>query len=113
MKTLSMTILSHAQSLPEGGMLSPKEFLHLGSRPAIDQAFSRLTMEGKLLRVGRGAYPFVSLASARQKARAEIEKRADGIDQKEARRSDEGNTAFGTAHLPLDWKTFDDEHCAD
>jgi hypothetical protein len=56
MKTLPMTILSHAQSLPEGGVLSPKEFLHLGSRAAVDQAFSRLAMESKLLRVGRGAY---------------------------------------------------------
>lgn len=33
-------ILSQAQYLPEGGMLSPKEFLHLGSRAAIDQTLS-------------------------------------------------------------------------
>jgi hypothetical protein len=45
-----------AQSLPEGGLLWPKEFLHLGSRAAIDQVLSRLAREGKLLRVGRGAY---------------------------------------------------------
>lgn len=56
MKTLPETILQHAQALPEGGVLSPKEFLHLGSRAAIDQAFSRLTKAGKLLRVSRGAY---------------------------------------------------------
>jgi len=56
MNTLPETILSHARSLPEGGVLSPKEFLHLGSRAAVDQAFSRLTKEGKLLRVARGAY---------------------------------------------------------
>ena len=56
MSTLPTSILSHAQSLPEGGVLSPKEFLHLGSRAAIDQALSRLTREGKLLRVARGAY---------------------------------------------------------
>lgn len=37
-------------------MVSPKEFLHLGSRAAVDQAFSRLTKEGKLLRVARGTY---------------------------------------------------------
>lgn len=36
--------------------MSPKEFLHLGSRAAIDQALSRLTKEGKLLRVARGTY---------------------------------------------------------
>ncbi len=56
MNTLPESILLHARSLPEGGVLSPKEFLHLGSRAAIDQALSRLTKEGKLLRVGRGAY---------------------------------------------------------
>ena len=56
MNTLPETILLHAQALPEGGVLSPKEFLHLGSRAAIDQALSRLAKEGKLLRVARGIY---------------------------------------------------------
>jgi hypothetical protein len=56
MSQLARSILLHAQSLPEGGLLSPKEFLHLGSRAAIDQTFSRLACEGKLFRVGRGAY---------------------------------------------------------
>lgn len=56
MSTLPASILSYAQSLTEGGVLSPKEFLHLGSRAAIDQALSRLTREGKLLRVARGTY---------------------------------------------------------
>jgi len=56
MNTLPETILQQARSLSEGGVLSPKEFLHLGSRSAVDQAFSRLTKDGKLLRVTRGAY---------------------------------------------------------
>ncbi|THF61094.1 hypothetical protein E6C76_21110 [Pseudothauera nasutitermitis] len=56
MKTLPEDILAHARSLPEGGIVSPKAFLHLGSRSAIDQALSRLAREGKLLRVARGAY---------------------------------------------------------
>ena len=56
MNTLPHTILLHAQSLPEGGVVSPKQFLHLGSRAAVDQALSRLTKEEKLLRVGCGAY---------------------------------------------------------
>jgi hypothetical protein len=56
MNTLPETILLHARSLPEGGVLSPKEFLHLGSRVAVDQAFSRLSKAGKLLRVARGTY---------------------------------------------------------
>ena len=56
MTTLPESILLHAQSLSEGGVLSPKEFLHLGGRAAVDQALSRLTKEGKLLRVARGTY---------------------------------------------------------
>ena len=54
--TLPESILRHARSLPEGGVLSPKEFLHVGSRVAVDQAFSRLVKAGKLLRVARGTY---------------------------------------------------------
>lgn len=56
MSQLAQSILSQAQSLPEGGLLSPKEFLHLGSRAAIDQTLSRLAREDLLLRVGRGVY---------------------------------------------------------
>ena len=56
MTTLPASILLHAQFLSEGGVLSPKEFLHLGGRAAVDQALSRLTKEGKLLRVSRGTY---------------------------------------------------------
>lgn len=56
MNTLPETILQQARSLPEGGVLSPREFLHLGSRAAVDQAFSRLARAGGLLRVARGAY---------------------------------------------------------
>lgn len=56
MSHLTEVILSTAQALPEGGLLSPKEFLHLASRAAVDQALARLAREGKLLRVGRGAY---------------------------------------------------------
>ena len=56
MKTLPEAILLHARSLPEGGLVSPKEFLHMGTRAAVDQALSRLSKEGKLLRVARGAY---------------------------------------------------------
>jgi len=56
MSQLAQAVLSVAQSLPEGGLLSPKEFLHLGTRAAIDQTLTRLTKEGLLLRVGRGVY---------------------------------------------------------
>ncbi len=63
MNKIPEAILLHAHELPEGGVLSPKEFLHLGSRAAIDQALSRLAKEGKLQRVCRGTY--VSPVSSR------------------------------------------------
>ena len=56
MVKVPQSILLHARALPEGGVLSPKEFLHLGTRAAVDQALSRLTSEGLLLRVARGTY---------------------------------------------------------
>lgn len=56
MSSLTESILTTAEALPEGGLLSPKEFLHLASRAAVDQALSRLAKEGRLLRVGRGIY---------------------------------------------------------
>jgi hypothetical protein len=54
--SLPEVIAQHATSLPEGGVLSPREFLHLGSRAAVDQAFTRLVRAGRLLRVARGSY---------------------------------------------------------
>jgi hypothetical protein len=56
MSNLTQAIFAATQSLPEGGIVSPKEFLHLGSRAAVDQALTRLTRDGNLLRVSRGTY---------------------------------------------------------
>lgn len=56
MRSLPKAILERSQALPEGGVLAPKEFLHLGSRAAVDQAFCRLVKSGHLMRVARGIY---------------------------------------------------------
>lgn len=56
MKTLPESILEHSRLLPEGGLLCAKEFLHLGSRAAVDQALSRLAKAGQLIRATRGLY---------------------------------------------------------
>ena len=56
MQTLAKKVLEHAAALPEGSPLVAKEFLHLGSRAAVDQVLSRLMQRGSLLRVGRGIY---------------------------------------------------------
>lgn len=84
-KTLPDAILQRARSIQEGGVLSPKEFLHLGSRAAVDQAFSRLTKEGKLIRVARGTYVapvssrFGSRAPAPEKVIRSLAKRSGEI----------------------------------
>jgi len=56
MGTVQEGILEHANRLPEGAVLAPKVFLHLGSRAAVDQALSRLARDGELLRISRGRY---------------------------------------------------------
>ena len=56
MTRLTEQILSHAAGLPEGAPVSAKSLLHLGNRAAVDQALSRLTERGQLVRAGRGVY---------------------------------------------------------
>jgi hypothetical protein len=64
MPSLPVAILERSHALPKGHVLSPKEFLHLGSRAAVDQAFSRLAKAGSLLRVARGIYVAPALGEA-------------------------------------------------
>jgi hypothetical protein len=42
--------------LQEGTIAGARDFLHLGSRAAVDQALSRLARRGRLLRAARGQY---------------------------------------------------------
>ena len=56
MQRMTTRILEHIAGLPEGVPVSAKEMLHFGSRPAVDQALSRLVRRGQLLRAGRGLY---------------------------------------------------------
>jgi hypothetical protein len=53
---LASQILAHASTLAEGAPVTARDFLHLGTRAAIDQALSRLSRAGKLMRSGRGLY---------------------------------------------------------
>lgn len=56
MSSLPAAIESLAQGLPEGEVITAKSLMHMGNRAAVDQALSRLARQGRLLRVGRGAY---------------------------------------------------------
>lgn len=46
MPSIPQAIVERCRSLAEGVVLAPKEFLHLGSRSAVDQAFSALRGQG-------------------------------------------------------------------
>ena len=46
----------YAKRLPRGKPVPTVNFLHLGSRAAVDQALSRVVREGALSRVGRGLF---------------------------------------------------------
>jgi len=56
MQRLSEKILTHVEGLPDGTPIGAKSLLHLGNRAAVDQALSRLTERGRLIRAGRGVY---------------------------------------------------------
>lgn len=56
MQRLTEQILAYAEGLPEGAPVTAKSLLHLGERAAVDQALSRLTERGQLIRAGRGIY---------------------------------------------------------
>ena len=56
MNSVTQAILRSTQARPEGSVLSPKEFLGHNTRAAVNQAFTRLTRAGKLIRVSRGTY---------------------------------------------------------
>ena len=54
MQTVAEKILSEAKTLPEGALISAKEFLHLASRAALDQALRRLKERNELMSIDRG-----------------------------------------------------------
>ncbi len=60
MKTQSVIqqILKRTRGKRRGWVFTPKDFLDLGSRAAVDQALSRLTRRGDIRRLGWGIYDY-------------------------------------------------------
>ena len=56
MRSIPQRIMEYAESLPEATPLCPGALLHLGKRAAVDQALSRLSRSGKLMRICQGVY---------------------------------------------------------
>lgn len=51
-------ILKRIWAKHRGFVFTPKEFAHLGTRAAVDQALSRLQRSGRIHRIARGVYEF-------------------------------------------------------
>ncbi len=56
MQTVAEKILYEIGQHENGWCFSPKDFMGLANRDALDQSFSRLVKEGKIRRIGRGLY---------------------------------------------------------
>lgn len=70
--------------LRRGQVLIPKDFLDVGSRDGVDQALSRLTRAGVLIRVGRGIY---QLPKVNQKLGIAVPPATDDIAEALARQT--------------------------
>ncbi|MEO8202309.1 MAG: DUF6088 family protein [Betaproteobacteria bacterium] len=54
--SIDSQVINRIQANGNGQVFSPRDFLDLGSRPAVDQALSRHSRAGRLRKVGRGLY---------------------------------------------------------
>ena len=61
MNNISDNILKRIRAQKRGWVFTPKDFIKLGSRAAIDQALSRLTAKGIIRRLDRGLYDYPKL----------------------------------------------------
>jgi hypothetical protein len=58
MNDIQSNIFDRIRKSGRGKVFTPKDFLELGSREAVDQALSRLARAGEVQRLGRGLYHF-------------------------------------------------------
>lgn len=58
MSTIQVDILDRIRGQGRGKVFTPKDFLDLGSRDAVDQSLSRLVKSGEIQRLGRGLYHY-------------------------------------------------------
>lgn len=61
MNTVADTILRRIRAKRRGWVFTPKAFVDVGSRAAVDQALSRLTKSGTIRRLDRGIYDYPKL----------------------------------------------------
>ncbi len=89
MGQLNELVIKAARPRDKEYLLADGEGLYLRVRPTGKVWVYRYKQAGKEAKLSLGHYPVVPLAVARKKARAEAERRAGGIDPREARREEE------------------------
>ncbi len=89
MGQLNDLAIKAAQPRDREYLLADGEGLYLRVRPTGKVWVYRYKQAGTEAKLSLGHYPAVSLAAARKRSRAEAEKRAGGIDPREARREEE------------------------
>jgi len=89
MGQLNDLAIKAAQPRDKEYLLADGEGLYLRVRPTGKVWVYRYKQAGTEAKLSLGHYPAVSLAAARKRSRAEAEKRAGGIDPREARREEE------------------------
>jgi len=62
MANLADTIIKRVRAKGRGLVYTPKDFLDLGSRSAVDQALSRLVQRGLIRRLTRGIYDYPKIS---------------------------------------------------
>ena len=106
MKSVAERILNEAKALPEGALISAKEFLHLGSRAAVDQALKRLKDRKELMPLYWGVYVrpiktrFGTRAPAAEKVVERIE--ATGVETIVPHGAAEANSLGLTTQVPAE-----------
>ena len=58
MQTVVNKILKRIRGRGRGSVFTPKDFLDVGNRAAVDQTLSRLAMKNTIRRIGRGLYDY-------------------------------------------------------
>ena len=104
MKSVAERILNEAKALPEGALISAKEFLHLGSRAAVDQALKRLKDRKELMPLYWGVYvrPIKTRFGTRAPAAEKVVERiaATGAETIVPHGAAEANSLGLTAQVP-------------
>ncbi len=58
MSTIATTIIKRIRAKQRGWVFTPKDFLDVGTRAAVDQTLSRLVQKGLIRRLDRGVYDY-------------------------------------------------------